>query len=260
MRKPGRDDPDPISRARRAVGRAAPRRCCAWPRPGRAGFRSRPARRRRLIAGTVRRSPRRSGLGVDLEPWMHLSRTGLRAGAGAAAARLDADAFPEVLPLPGRLRRHVGRHREPRSAPTRGRSTRPPSGRRGPRVLELGLDPGGLRRDADLRERPATRGWAGATPTCPGAGSWQRVSAAGRLRPEAARRARRPRHDRRAPGRLLVGRGALRRGADPGGEARAGAADAPRPVPGPRPPRPAGAAVRVTAPGPHGCLWIGSTQ
>ena len=154
------------------------------------GWTPEPARRvaDRLIAGRVRRfAPVEQAWEVDLEPWLHLVDDACALVRGEEPTRLDAPAFPEVLALPGRLRRHVGRHRETAlSAYTRAVD---PAGFRSGAVhvfaswVWIPEDFSGTRifaaagyarlgwRDADLSRR----------------GCWQRVWAAGRLRPEAAR-------------------------------------------------------------------------
>jgi hypothetical protein len=142
----------------------------------------------RLIEGRVRRfAPVEQAWEVDLEPWMHLVDGAYALVRGAAPTRLDAAAFPEALPLSGRLRRHVGRHRET-----------------GLSAYTRAVDPAGLRRDTvhvfaswvwipeDFAgERVfaaagyARLGWRDADLSrrrC-----WQRVWAAGRLRPDAPR-------------------------------------------------------------------------
>lgn len=149
-----------------------------------------PARRvaDRLIAGQVRRfAPVEQAWDVDLEPWMHLVDSAYALERGAAPTRLDAAAFPEALPLPGHLRRHVGRHRATAlSAYTRAVD---PAALRADTVhvfsswVWIPEDFAGDRifaaagyarlgwQDADLARRRC----------------WQRVWAAGRLRPDAAR-------------------------------------------------------------------------
>ncbi|MGH1573849.1 hypothetical protein ACRAWG_28385 [Methylobacterium sp. P31] len=149
-----------------------------------------PARRvaDRLIEGRVRRfAPAEQAWDVDLEPWMHLVDSAYALERGEAPTRLDAGAFPEVLPLPGKLRRHVGRHRDKAlSAYTRAID---PAGYNPDMVYVFSSWVwvpeafGGERifaaagytrlgwRDADLSRR----------------GCWQRVWAAGRMRRDADR-------------------------------------------------------------------------
>jgi hypothetical protein len=74
-----------------------------------------PARRvaDRLIEGRVRRfAPVEQAWEVDLEPWLHLVDSTYALAHDARPTRIDTDAFPEALSLSGRLRRHMGRHRE----------------------------------------------------------------------------------------------------------------------------------------------------
>jgi len=189
VRKVGRDAPDSgfarLAEAVRAHGPATLLRVTE------AGPAWRPEPVRRLadhrIEGRVRRfAPAEQAWEVDLEPWMHLVDGAYALVHGAAPTRLDADAFPEALALSGRLRRHVGRHREPGfTAFTR---TVDPAGfdRAAIHVFSSWVwipeDFAGTRvfaaagyarlggRDADLSRR----------------GCWQRIWAAGRLRPEVA--------------------------------------------------------------------------
>ncbi|MGT2488462.1 hypothetical protein ACU4GA_26140 [Methylobacterium oryzae CBMB20] len=190
VRKVGRDEPEAdFARLAEAVWAHGPstllRVTEAGPR-----WAAEPARRvaDRLIEGRVRRfAPVEQAWAVDLEPWMHLVDSAYALERGAAPTRLDAAAFPEALTLPGRLRRHVGRHRAAAlSAYTRAVD---PAGFRADTVhvfsswVWIPEDFAGDRvfaaagyarlgwRDADLSRRRC----------------WQRVWAAGRLRPDATR-------------------------------------------------------------------------
>ncbi|MCJ2073281.1 hypothetical protein MKK75_31605 [Methylobacterium sp. J-030] len=190
VRKRGRDEPDSgfaqLAEAVRAHGPATLLRVTeAGP-----AWRPEPVRQvaERLIAGRVRRfAPVEQAWDVDLEPWMHLVDGAYALVRGGAPTCFDAAAFPEALALSGRLRRHVGRHREPAlSAFTRAVD---PTRFRGDAVyvfsswVWIPKDFAGNRvfaaagyarlgwRDADLSRR----------------GCWQRVWAAGRLRPDQPR-------------------------------------------------------------------------
>ncbi|WP_457107338.1 hypothetical protein [Methylobacterium sp. P5_C11] len=190
VRKVGRDEAEAdFARLAEAVWAHGPSTLLRVTEAG-PDWRPEPARRvaDRLIAGRVRRfAPVEQAWEVDLEPWMHLVDGAYALVRGAAPSRLDATAFPQALALPGRLRRHVGRHREEAlSAYTRAVD---PAGFRSEAVhvfsswVWIPEDFSGTRvfaaagyarlgwRDADLSQR----------------GCWQRVWAAGRLRPEATR-------------------------------------------------------------------------
>jgi hypothetical protein len=190
VRKVGRDDSEAdFARLCEAVWAHGPATLLRVTEAG-PGRHPEPVRRvgDRLIAGAVRRfAPVEQAWEVDLEPWMHLVDGAYALDRGATPTRLDAAAFPEALPLRGGLRRHVGRHRETAlSAYTRA------------------VDPAGFRRDAVHvfsswvwipEDFSGTRifaaagyarlGWQDADLSR--RGCWQRVWAAGRLRPEAAR-------------------------------------------------------------------------
>jgi hypothetical protein len=114
VRKVGRDEPDSnFARLTEAVWAHGPSPLLRVTEGG-ADWSPEPARRvgDRLIAGTVRRfAPVEQAWDVDLEPWLHLVDSAYALEHGEEPTRLETDAFPVVLPLPGRLRRHVGRHR-----------------------------------------------------------------------------------------------------------------------------------------------------
>ncbi|SDN66842.1 hypothetical protein SAMN05216360_11075 [Methylobacterium phyllostachyos] len=190
VRKVGRDEPESgFARLAEAVWAHGPSTLLRVTEAGPA-WAAEAVRRvgERLIEGRVRRfAPVEQAWAVDLEPWLYLVDGAYALVQDAASTRLDADAFPEALALSGRLRRHVGRHREPAlSAFTRAVE---PGGFRGDAVYVFSCwvwipeDFAGTRvfatagytrlgwRDADLSQR-----------NC-----WQRVWAAGRLRPDAVR-------------------------------------------------------------------------
>lgn len=79
-------------------------------------WRPEPVRRAgvRLIEGRVRRfAPLDTAWETDLEPWMHLVDSAWSLVRGVPATELGEGAFHPAMPLPGGLRRHAGRRREP---------------------------------------------------------------------------------------------------------------------------------------------------
>ncbi|MHB2207684.1 hypothetical protein [Methylobacterium sp. CM6257] len=115
VRKAGRDEPDSdFARLAKAVWVHGPSTLLRVREAG-PGWSPEPARRvaDRLIEGTVRRfAPAEQAWDVDLEPWMHLVDSAYALERGEVQTRLEADAFPTALSLSGKLRRHVGRHRD----------------------------------------------------------------------------------------------------------------------------------------------------
>ncbi|MDP4023929.1 hypothetical protein Q8W71_14960 [Methylobacterium sp. NEAU 140] len=81
------------------------------------GWRPEPVRRlgERLLAGRVRRfAPTETAWDIDLEPWLALCDSAYAARHGIPDGVLDAGPFTPALALRGGLRRHRGRHPEPR--------------------------------------------------------------------------------------------------------------------------------------------------
>lgn len=186
VRKLGRDTPDSeFERLAEAVWAHGPSTLLRVTAAG-PDWRPEPARRvaDRVIAGQVRRfAPTEQAWEVDLEPWIHLVDSAYALAHGQAPTDLGAGAFADALTLPSGLRRHAGRHRTPAlSAYTRAVDPADlgtdrayvfstwvwiPEAFGGERVFAVAGHGRLGWRDADLSRR----------------GCWQRVWAAGRMRP-----------------------------------------------------------------------------